>query len=105
MKAARVISVGSLAIATLLVVAAGAHRLQGLSSPGYVHSPLIMIEVLALLASLALALPQLIATIYLLFKWKEDRTWGWIGIAAVLLLPTAVVAAIVIDAPTLVYAT
>ena len=101
---ARFTSLLSLVVAITLVVAAAMHQLQW-GAPAYRTSTWIPVEIITLGLAVLLVIPQVVATVYLIVKRRDDARSMWIGVLAVVSLPASIVLAIVLDAATLIYAT
>jgi len=103
MNLLRALVIGSpLPVGLALVGLASLHRLQ-LDGPDYVHGPVQTAVVVALLAQLILLAPQPVVWGVLIIR----RQWRWL-LASIVLGAVGLglfVAAFIIDAPTLLYAT
>ncbi len=86
----------------ILVMAAGLHRLQ-LGTPSYSSSPLIQVEMILMLLVALLVFVHLLSAVVLLFKrrWRRLLIAGINTVAGI----AAWLAAMSIDAPTLIYMT
>jgi hypothetical protein len=68
-------------------------------------SPLILVEMLLVVAALVWVLPQVVATLVLIWKRDEAGRWPFAGGGALLALLVGTYAACAIDSSTVLYAT
>lgn len=104
LKFAKFSTVLSFVIAGLALIAALLHQTQ-LDTPAYTESPLILVEVFAVLAALVWLIPQLVALIMLIVKRQEAGRWVVVGAFGVLILLVGGYGTCVIDAETVLFAT
>lgn len=104
LKFAKFTTVFSFVIVASAVLSALAHQSQ-LGSPGYTKSPLILVEVVAVLGALLWLLPQFVALIMLIVKREEAGPWVIVGAFGLLALLVGGYGTCVIDAETVLFAT
>lgn len=104
LKFAKFATVLSFIIAGSAVIAALAHQTQW-DTPAYTGSPLILVEVVAVLGALLWLVPQFVALIMLIVKRKEAGPWVIVGAFGLLALLVGGYGTCVIDAETVLFAT
>ncbi len=105
LKFAKFSTVRSLVIPACPLLAATMHRLQIDDRAAYTSSPLILVEMLLVVAALIWVLPQVVAVGVLIWKRDEAGRWPFAGGGALLALLVGTYAACAIDSSTILYAT